>query len=254
MGQGVPEVSEEDWRSWEPEWLTAEESWRGPIEAMCKILRGLEHRAEITFSQRKWRLFVVACLRRVRHVFQDERTRGLVDALGQVAEGLMTYDEFRRLEEQAIDPPNKDTVVDSETCSPEIRAVACAGDALYFASNDPVDFFDAYTGAAWMREALGGDKTEEQVQAVLLRDLFGNPFRPVSLERAWRSPSVLALAKAAYDERITLAGELDPNCLGILSDALEEAGCSNPEILGHLRSPGPHVRGCWAVDLLLAKE
>jgi hypothetical protein len=38
-----------------------------------------------------------------------------------------------------------------------------------------------------------------------------------------------------------------------LGDALEEAGCSDEEILAHLRGPGPHVRGCWVVDLLLNK-
>jgi hypothetical protein len=50
------------------------------------------------------------------------------------------------------------------------------------------------------------------------------------------------------------SGELDPVCLAILADALEEAGCTDPSILGHLRSPGPHVRGCWALDLVLGKK
>jgi hypothetical protein len=40
----------------------------------------------------------------------------------------------------------------------------------------------------------------------------------------------------------------------ILADALEEAGCTDAAILSHLRGPGPHVRGCWVVDLLLGKE
>ena len=47
---------------------------------------------------------------------------------------------------------------------------------------------------------------------------------------------------------------MKPERLAVLFDALEEAGCDDAEILNHLRSPGPHVRGCWAVDLLLGKE
>jgi hypothetical protein len=39
----------------------------------------------------------------------------------------------------------------------------------------------------------------------------------------------------------------------VLADMLEEAGCSDPQLLGHLRSPGPHVRGCFAVDALLGR-
>jgi hypothetical protein len=64
---------------------------------------------------------------------------------------------------------------------------------------------------------------------------------------------VLSLAQAAYDQRILPSGRLDNTRLGILADALEEAG-GNPDIFGHLREPGPHVRGCFVVDALLAKE
>jgi hypothetical protein len=42
--------------------------------------------------------------------------------------------------------------------------------------------------------------------------------------------------------------------MGVLADALEESGCDNADILGHLRGDGDHVRGCWAVDLILGKE
>jgi hypothetical protein len=59
------------------------------------------------------------------------------------------------------------------------------------------------------------------------------------------------LAQVAYDERNLPSWELDP---ARLADALEEAGCADADILSHLRGPGPHVRGCWAVDLLLGKE
>ena len=84
----------------------------------------------------------------------------------------------------------------------------------------------------------------------LLGDIFGNPFRPITLAADHRTPTVVSLAQAAYDERHLPSGELDLDRLAVLSDALEEAGASG-ELLDHFRSPGPHVRGCWAVDLVL---
>ena len=94
----------------------------------------------------------------------------------------------------------------------------------------------------------------------LLRDLFGNPFRPVSLNPAWRTPDVVAIAQAAYDERIAPDPAnpgwltIDPTRLAILADALLDAGCEDEVILSHCRSERPHVRGCWLIDLLLGKE
>ncbi len=89
-----------------------------------------------------------------------------------------------------------------------------------------------------------------------LRDVFGNPFRPVAVDPAWLAwncGTVVHLAQAAYEERKLPGGHLITTRLAMLADALEDAGCSNPAILEHLRGPGPHVRGCWAVDLLLGK-
>lgn len=88
----------------------------------------------------------------------------------------------------------------------------------------------------------------------ILREIIGNPYRPIELSPSWRTPTVLSLAHAAYDERILPSGELDPARLAILSDALEEARCDDEAILLHLRSPGPHYRGMWSLDLVLGKE
>jgi hypothetical protein len=94
--------------------------------------------------------------------------------------------------------------------------------------------------------------------ANLLRDIFGNPFRPApALDPAWlawNGGTVRKLAGAAYEERSLPDGILDNARVGVLADALEDAGCADAELLGHLRAPGPHVRGCRAVDLLLGKE
>src|SRR5262249_33545099 len=92
---------------------------------------------------------------------------------------------------------------------------------------------------------------EHHAQAMLLRCLVGNPFRPPASCPASCSAFVSSLAQAAYDHRHLPSGHLDPARLTILADALEEAGCTDQDILDHLRSPGPHTRGCWPVDLVL---
>jgi hypothetical protein len=105
--------------------------------------------------------------------------------------------------------------------------------------------------------ARAGGADEPCQQAGLLRCLFGNPFRPV---RAL-SPAVLAfnggmvvrLARAAYEQPLLPSGNLDPARLAILADALDEAGCSDEELLAHLRGPGTHPKGCWAVDAVLVR-
>jgi hypothetical protein len=84
----------------------------------------------------------------------------------------------------------------------------------------------------------------------LFRDVFGNPFRPVTPGPSWLSwndGTMPKMAQAIYDERAF-------DRLPILADALEDAGCTDAAILDHCRGGGEHVRGCWVVDLLLGKE
>jgi hypothetical protein len=89
----------------------------------------------------------------------------------------------------------------------------------------------------------------------LVLDIFGClPFRAVAVKPAWRTRTVKQLARAAYEERELPVGYLDPLRLAVLGDALEDAGCTDADILVHLRSKGRHVRGCWALDLVLGKE
>jgi hypothetical protein len=95
----------------------------------------------------------------------------------------------------------------------------------------------------------------EPAQCSILRDIFGNPFHSVSFNPAWRTPTVQALATAAYEERSLPSGHLDPDRLAVLADALEDCGCTDEQVLTHLRGPsGPHVRGCFVLDLLLDKK
>jgi hypothetical protein len=77
-----------------------------------------------------------------------------------------------------------------------------------------------------------------------IRDIFGNPFRPVAVDPSWLTSDVVALATGIYQNRAF-------DRMPILADALQDAGCDNDDILNHCRQPGEHVRGCWVVDLIL---
>jgi hypothetical protein len=111
-----------------------------------------------------------------------------------------------------------------------------------------------------------------QLLAELLRDVIGNPFQPATpiwqpktLDLSssspgmlvpivdWMTPTVEALTEAAYGDRDP-AGRLQPDRLAVLADALEDAGCTEPAILEHLRSPWIHVRGCHVLDLLMGRK
>ncbi|MBP3961041.1 hypothetical protein J8F10_37955 [Gemmata sp. G18] len=96
-----------------------------------------------------------------------------------------------------------------------------------------------------------------------MREIFGNPFCPVAFNPAWRSSDVMILANGVYTDRAF-------DRMPILADALQDAGCNNDDLLGHLRDPAlvprehtdstsdpppvSHVLGCWALDLVLGKE
>jgi hypothetical protein len=117
--------------------------------------------------------------------------------------------------------------------------------------------------AAWTtaEQAVKAARTAESVanrkdlseHCDLLRELIGNPFRPGRIDTTRLPPPIPALAQAAYLERTLPGGTLDPARLAILADALEEAGCNEADLLSHLREPGFHVRGCWALDLVTGR-
>jgi hypothetical protein len=91
-------------------------------------------------------------------------------------------------------------------------------------------------------------EAENTISSSTLRDIVGNPFRPVAFKRAllaWEGCTIPNMAQGTYDERVMPEGTLDRTRLGMLADALEEAGSTDAEILEHLRGQGPHVRGCW---------
>jgi hypothetical protein len=113
-------------------------------------------------------------------------------------------------------------------------------DELWLASKKTLD-------QRWFGEAIAGALEGELThQAFLAHDIIGNPFRPVTFLPEWLTSTVVALAQQMYDSR-------DFSALPILADAMQDAGCENTQILEHCRGPGPHVRGCWVVDLCLNK-
>jgi len=105
----------------------------------------------------------------------------------------------------------------------------------------------AIATATQIADALEQPESERAAQAILLRDIFGNPFHPVAFDPAWRTEAVVGLARGAYEDRAF-------DRLPVLADALEDAGCADAAVLAHCRGPGPHVRGCWVVDLVLGKS
>jgi hypothetical protein len=109
--------------------------------------------------------------------------------------------------------------------------------------------------AARLISVVVPDVTDAQIRLVtILEDIVGNPFRPITINPAWLTSTVSNLATAAYEQRALPSGELDPARLAVLADALEERGCQEEGIPGHLRNSSPHVRGCWVVDLIVGKE
>ena len=199
-------------------------------------------------SPRKARLLACACVRRVHHLLIDERSRSAVDVAEQLAEGIVDGATARAAAKGAKE------AYESQQGKEGLAAIAAELTLGRYPVARALDY------AAWaVRHSHEGEEREAETrergeQARLLRDLFGNPFRPVTFDPAWRTPVGTSLAQAAYDERILPSGELDAQRLAVMADALEEAGCDNAEILVHLRALRSHVRGCWVVDLILGKS
>jgi hypothetical protein len=178
-------------------------------------------------SERKLRLFACAWCRRLWHNLEPERNRAAVDVGERYADGAATAEELAAARRRA------DHRVRTALARHEPTPGALADHAA------------VYRGTP--RDSL----------VAVLRDIF-QPFGTApALDPAWlawHDGAVTRLARAAYEDRRLPEGTLDPARLAVLADALEDAGCTDTALLGHLRGQGPHVRGCWAVDLLLGKS
>jgi hypothetical protein len=197
-------------------------------------------------SQRKNTLLGLACLRRVEDVLDDPRTSALLDVLERYADGAATREELSEARKAAA-------AADGERGG--------RGDAWGMAYRALNEFYLSvpfttcqYAAAAYAERLCSPEKPWHRINAEegafqchLLRDVFGDPFRPGRIEPTWRTPDVLALAGAVYQEKAF-------DRLPILADALEEAGCTDARVRKHCRGEGVHVKGCWVVDLVLGKS
>lgn len=209
----------------------------------------LEHVKRQRPRVRRIRLFAAGCCRRVWQQVTDERIQTAIEAVEKFAESPGKQPDKAELKTAWIGACGA-----AEDASPN-RVQFRLSSAVVSASEPTDAFWAAQNAVSQLIEAVGKNKRPEEATffAGLLRDVVGNPFRPVSIDADWRIPVVTQLAQAAYEERILPSGELDTSRLAVLADALEESGCANAEILTHLKGPGPHLRGCFVVDLLLGR-
>lgn len=199
-----------------PEPMTALE-WVHRHHDSAKMLAEVMEKA----SPRKLRLFAIGCPRVLWRGRLPAETLQLLDLAERYAEGLPGPYDFAGL-----------------------RLVAHPQCILTLIHQDEKLAARAWVGGIGM---LSLDDDQKTTVSALVRDVFVNPFRPPGGGGMTISPTAAKVARSIYDERAF-------DNLPILADALEEGGCTNADVLAHLREPGPHVRGCWALDLLLGLQ
>ncbi len=213
-----------------------ESMWRTGTDpqTMLLFLRNAQAGKRLRISDRKFRLFAVACCRRIWHTLKATRFRQVVEMVERSADG------------------NGDVRQAAQLVSNGDHSAVCAvvNTVAYQAAERTVVAASGWSGivSEWSGSSYAAGQSAEAIaQCALLRDICDNPFRPVTLDPlwlAWQDGLVRRLAQTVYEER---AFERMP----ILGDALEDAGCPNPTILDHCRLPAEHVRGCWLLDLIL---
>jgi hypothetical protein len=224
----------------EAEWLAAK-----------SVLSLIDERASL--GRRKLRLLAAACARRMlAAVPSDDAFEAIIAASERYADdpaarpAAVAARKPLRLAARRISPGG--------VSEPLKKALVILIDL----TNDVLEGHTAgISNAAWVTAHPRAVKRADAravgaYQLAVLRCIYGNPFRPVTADPVWLTPTVASLARAAYDERQLPGGELEPHRLAVLADALEEVGAPS-ELATHLRGPGPHVRGCFAVDLCLGK-
>ena len=192
-------------------------------------------------SERKLRLWSAACCRRTRRFHVDASRKTAVEVAERFADGLATDEDLRA----AAQTSGSCFLAPSEVELCSNASFAAAVEDAMLAINVKT-WSETIVNPAW--EAAIDD--ERGAQAALLRDIIGNPFRPVFVSPtwlAWNDCVVSKIAQEIYDDRAF-------DRLPLLAGALEEAGCTDAAILDHCRGGSEHVRGCWVVDLLLRKS
>jgi hypothetical protein len=232
-----------------------ESDWQDCVTDSMLMLRMIREKE----SDRKRRLFAVACCQHVWHLLRDERSQKAVRVAEQFAEGIATKEELQAAcaaAWEAVEVMDDAARRAEKLGEDQARAMWSEDMAARAASfSAEIEFPEFATVAAEARilqylPQLGRSSAEDQEQESLcrlVREIFGNPFRPVSFNQAWGTPAAIRLAQGIYDGRTF-------DRLGILANVLEEAGCTNQDILHHCRQLDEHVKGCWALDLILGKK
>jgi anti-anti-sigma factor len=192
------------------------------------------HRLEVlpgSVPARKRRLFAVACGRRIGHLLGSAACRRAMEVAEAHADGGATDAELA-----AADAEASAAVADAEEHGRLTAATAAAG-----ATADPDAGRAARRAAAWAGEVDG-----PAPQLSLVEDVFGDPFRATRFDPPWLTPAVRDLAWR-------IDNEADFDRMPELAAALAAAGCDDRELLAHGATPAGHVRGCWAVDLVLGR-
>src|SRR5262249_8399148 len=194
-----------------------------------------------------------ACCRRYLDDLPDPASRRAVEVGERMADGLAEEDEvaaaLRGASEVAwrVHPGPHLALGQNDPAARDRRRPALAAQCC--CASGKVE--EASRSLRARATRMGQRQRESREQAELIRDIAGNHFRPLpAIQPAWltwHDGTVPRLARSIYEERTF--GDV-----GILADALEEAGCADKALLGHLRGSTLHARGCWVVDLLLGKR
>jgi hypothetical protein len=207
-------------------------------------------------SDRKYRLFACSCARRIWNAAEDCHSQ---EMHSQVILTEACIEGHATLREMEAARANQWGVGEYSSYSFALYAGYATTDAdpvqasSSAAENAASGFAMVAQEACWKTggndrdSVVAAQQAERAVQVALLRDIFGNPFCPIAFSPSWRTGTAVSLARTMYDAR-------DFSAMPILADALQDAGCDNEDILNHCRGAGPHVRGCWVVDLVLDKE
>jgi hypothetical protein len=211
----------------------------------------LENVPGVVENRRKTRLYGVTCCRRVSRWFHDPRLDEAVDAAERYADGGLALAELERWNTVAGEVQSAGPMPGGDG---PMRFPA-EWQAAYAVST--TTHYDEHVRTMLLSRIVcqvlgpaGGTPMAEAQEWLcrVFRDIFGNPFRPVAFDPAWRSDTVVSLARGMYESR-------DFSPMPILADALQDAGCEDADVLTHCRDAnGIHVRGCWVVDLVLGKS
>jgi hypothetical protein len=228
-------------------------------------VQAVENFPDARGSDRKLRLFACACYHRIGHLLPHSVARATVQVAERFADGTASVAEFLKTEAAvrqlvtALEPRwRASDGAERITLHPTHAALALAGivcwcepqkAAWYAASNAHLEVpYLANPGVGvHSRQRWEGEVAEKRAQCQLLREIFGDAFRSAVFAPDWRTDTAVSLARQMYESR-------DFSAMPILADALEEAGCTSADLLNHCRGGGSHVRGCWALDLVLGKE